>query len=180
MRHLTRLAIIVLAVITLSACTGTPSGVEPVNGFEAERYAGRWYEIYRLDHRFERGLTHVTAEYQLRDDGKVSVINRGFDPGECEWSEIEGSARFLGDTDTGSLAVSFFFGISGGYHVIALDHEDYGYAMVSGPTRDYLWILARDPELDEEIIDRLLGQAAELEFPTDELIRVDHGEQDCP
>lgn len=180
MSHSTRLTLMVLALITLSGCTGTPAGVEPVTGFEAERYTGRWYEIYRLDHRFERGLTNVTAAYQLRDDGKVSVINRGFDPGDCEWSEIEGSARFLEDADTGSLAVSFFFGISGGYHVIALDHESYDYAMVSGPTRDYLWILARDPELDEAIVDRLIGQARELDFPTDELIEVDHGEQACP
>lgn len=180
MRHRARLAFIVFAVITLSACTGTPAGVTPVTGFDAERYTGRWYEIYRLDHRFERGLTQVTAEYQLRDDGKVSVTNRGFDPDACEWSEIEGSARFLEDADTGSLAVSFFFGISGGYHVIALDHEGYGYSMVSGPTRDYLWILARSPELDNEVADRLIRQARELGFPTAELIRVEHGEQDCP
>lgn len=179
MRHPTRLAIVVLAVILLSACTGTPSGVEPVTGFDAERYTGLWYEIYRLDHRFERGLTQVTAEYQLRDDGKVSVINRGFDTSDCEGSEIEGSARFLSDANTGSLAVSFFFGISGGYHVIALDHEDYGYAMVSGPTRDYLWILAREPELDAAIVERLIEQAAALDFPTDDLIRVGHGEPDC-
>ena len=179
MRHLSRVAILLFTAIALSACTGTPSGVEPVTGFDAERYVGRWYEIYRLDHRFERGLTNVTAEYQLRDDGRVNVINRGFDPRKCEWRDVEGSARFLGDADTGSLAVSFFFGISGGYHVIALDHENYGYSMISGPTRDYLWILARQPELDAAVIERLIQEAAALEFPTDELIRVDHGEQDC-
>lgn len=165
--------------ILLSACTGTPSGVEAVTGFDAERYQGRWYEIFRLDHRFERGLTHVTANYRTQDDGRLEVINRGFDPRKCEWREVEGTARFLNDPDTASLAVSFFFGISGGYHVIALDHEDYGYAMVSGPTRGYLWILAREPELDADIVERLIEQATALDFPTDELIRVDHGERDC-
>jgi len=179
MRGLPRLALGLLALLALGACTGTPSGVEPVQGFEAQRYMGRWYEIYRLDHRFERELTNVTAEYALRDDGRVNVLNRGFDPRECEWSEIEGSARFLVDADTASLAVSFFFGISGGYHVIALDHEDYGYAMISGPTRDYLWILAREPDLDSEIARSLIEQARTLNFPTDELIEVDHSEQDC-
>jgi apolipoprotein D and lipocalin family protein len=108
------------------------------------------------------------------------VINRGFDPRKCEWRDVDGSARFLGDADTGSLAVSFFFGISGGYHVIALDHENYNYSMVSGPTRDYLWILARQPQLDAAVIERLIEQAQALDFPTDDLIRVDHGEQDCP
>lgn len=174
-----RTAGVLLAVVMLSACTGLPDGVEAVTGFDAERYTGRWYEIYRLDHRFERGLTNVTADYQLRDDGKVNVINRGFDPRRCEWREVEGTARFLGDADTASLAVSFFFGISGGYHVIALDHEDYGYTMISGPTRGYLWILAREPRLDAGISERLIAQAAALGFATDELIEVDHSEQDC-
>ncbi|MCC5888507.1 MAG: lipocalin family protein [Gammaproteobacteria bacterium] len=165
--------------LLLTACTGTPSGVEPVTGFDAERYQGRWYEIFRLDHRFERGLTNVTADYRILDDGRVEVINRGFDPRKCEWRDVEGTARFLEDPGTASLAVSFFFGISGGYHVIALDHEDYGYSMVSGPTRGYLWILAREPRLDADIVERLIEQAAALDFPTEELIRVDHGEQDC-
>lgn len=169
-----------LMAILLTACTGKPSGVEAVTGFDAERYQGRWYEIFRLDHRFERGLTHVTADYRMQDDGRLEVINRGFDPRKCEWRDVEGTARFLDSPDTGSLAVSFFFGISGGYHVIALDHQDYGYAMVSGPTRGYLWILAREPELDAAIVERLIEQAAALNFPTEELIRVDHGEVDCP
>ncbi len=171
--------LVLLTIVMVAGCTGTPQGVEPVTGFDAGRYEGRWYEIMRLDHRFERGLTNVTAEYRLREDGTVNVINRGFDPRKCEWRDVEGTARFRGDPDTASLAVSFFFGISGGYHVIALDHDDYQWSMVSGPTRGYLWVLAREPELDDEILDRLVGQAAELGFPTDELIRVDHSEQQC-
>ncbi|TVS08327.1 MAG: lipocalin [Gammaproteobacteria bacterium] len=169
-----------LIIVMITGCTGTPQGVEPVTGFDAARYEGLWYEIFRLDHRFERGLTNVTAEYRLRDDGTIAVINRGFDPRKCEWRDVEGSARFRGDPDTASLAVSFFFGISGGYHVIALDHDEYRYAMVSGPTRGYLWILAREPELDADITERLIEKAAALDFPTDELIRVDHGNTDCP
>lgn len=68
----------------LSACTMAPKGVEPINGFELDRYLGRWYEIARLDHSFERGLNRVTAEYSLRDDGGINVINRGYNPDKNE------------------------------------------------------------------------------------------------
>ncbi len=167
-----------LGLALLLGCTGTPRGVEPVDGFEIERYTGLWYAIMRLDHRFERGLTRVTAEYTLRDDGRVTVHNRGFDPEACDWREVEGTARFRGDPGTASLAVSFFWPFAGGYHVIALD-DDYRWAMVSGPTRRYLWILARSPELDERVQRELIERARDLAFPVDELIPVDHGEKDC-
>lgn len=165
-------------LLLLVGCTGAPRGVEPVTGFDVERYEGRWYAIMRLDHRFERGLTNVTAEYTLRDDGRVKVHNRGFDPEACRWRDIEGTARFQGDPDTASLSVSFFWPFAGGYHVIALD-DAYRWAMVSGPNRNYLWILARSPELDERIREALIEQARGLDFPVAELITVDHGAQDC-
>ena len=63
-----------LLSLMLTACTGIPEGVEPVTGFELDRYLGKWYEIARLDHSFEEGLTSVTAEYSLHEDGHVQVI----------------------------------------------------------------------------------------------------------
>ncbi len=78
-----------------------PEGVEPVTDFEAERYLGRWYEIARLDHRFERGLSAVTAEYAWREDGGVSVLNRGFKEDKGAWDDIEGKAYFIGAPDVG-------------------------------------------------------------------------------
>jgi apolipoprotein D and lipocalin family protein len=86
----------------------------------------------------------VTATYAERDDGGVSVLNRGFDPVAGTWKEAQGRAYFLEGPDIASLKVSFFGPFYGGYHVFALE-PDYRWAMVAGPTRDYLWILAREP-----------------------------------
>lgn len=162
-------AFVALALLA-SGCTGVPKGLTPVSGFEAERYLGKWYEVARLDHRFERGLSNVSATYTLRDDGAISVLNRGFDDEDGEWQEANGVARFRGDAGVGSLKVTFFWPFYGGYHIIALDPEDYLYAMVAGPSRSYLWVLSRTRELDPAILDGLLERAAELGFPTDELV----------
>ena len=168
----------VLFSVLFSGCAGIPKGTEPVGGFELERYLGRWYEIARLDHSFERGLNNVTAEYSMRDDGGVRVLNRGYDPRNDVWKEAEGRAYFVGDPGVGQLKVSFFGPFYGGYNILELDQESYGYALVAGPTRSYLWILARAPRLDEAVVRRLTDRAAELDFPVDELIFVEHTFED--
>lgn len=162
----------------LVGCLGVPKGARPVQDFELEKYLGKWYEIARMDHSFERGLSNVTAEYGLRDDGGVSVINRGFKSGSNEWKEAEGKAYFVEDTSTGKLKVSFFGPFYGAYNVIALDHEAYQWSLVVGPDTDYLWILSRTPVLDQVIIDQLLSQAKSLGFNTDQLIFVDQDKQE--
>ena len=176
---LVRQCLSVLALLVSAACTGLPSGVEPVRPFDLQRYKGEWFEIMRLDHSFERGLTNVTATYVPRDDGSVRVINRGFDPKTCRWREAEGRATFLGPSTTGSLSVTFFWPFAGGYHVFALDQEDYAWAVVAGPSTDYLWILARRPDLGPETRDRLVDKARRLGFPVQELILVDQGKPEC-
>ena len=155
-------------------CTGIPDGVEAVQGFELDRYLGTWYEIARLDHSFERGLTSVTAEYSMREDGGVRVVNRGYDASAGKWDDAVGKAYFVDTPDVGRLRVSFFGPFYGGYNVIELDSEQYGYSMVAGPDRSYLWILARTPDLDASVVDRLVARARELGFATDELIFVEH------
>ena len=162
------------AIFVLAGCTGVPEGVETVDGFELDRYLGTWYEIARLDHRFERGLSDVTATYSMRDDGGVRVVNRGRNE-EGEWDEAEGKAYFVDASDQGRLKVSFFGPFYGGYNVIELDKAGYQYSLVSGPDRSYLWILARTPELDQQTLDRLVSKARKLDYPVDELIYVDHG-----
>jgi apolipoprotein D and lipocalin family protein len=157
----------------LAACTGLPEGVEPVQGFEPERYLGKWYEIARLDHSFERGLTRVTAEYSRRDDGGIRVLNRGYSAEEGEWEEAEGKAFFVRSDDEGYLKVSFFGPFYGAYVVFGLDQDGYQYAFVSGPDRSYLWLLARTPTVDQAVIDRFVAAAESLDYPTDELIFVD-------
>ena len=161
-------------LLALAGCTSPPKGVTPVTGFDLDRYLGRWYEIARLDHPFERGLEQVTATYTRRDDGGVKVLNRGYDPAAGSWREAEGRAYFVGEPSVGHLKVSFFGPFYGGYVVVALDQEEYGYALVSGPDRSYLWILARAPELEPETRDRLVAEARRLGYPVDELIWVRH------
>ena len=164
----------------LGGCTGVPEGIEPVTGFELDRYLGTWYEIARFDHRFERGLSEVTAVYSLREDGGVRVINRGFESESGTWKEAEGKAYFIESPDRGRLKVSFFGPFYGAYNIFELDKEGYEYSMVTGDDRSYLWILAREPELEQVTLDRLVAKAAELEFATDDLIYVEHGQTDLP
>jgi apolipoprotein D and lipocalin family protein len=163
-----------LPFLFLSGCIGAPDHIQPVGDFELQRYLGTWYEIARLDHSFERRLEQVTATYSLRSDGGVKVINRGFNPDKNKWKEAEGKAYFVGDPDIGQLKVSFFGPFYGGYNIIDLDKENYQYSLVCGPDLSYLWILARTPDLDKPIMDRLVAKAKSLGFATDQLIYVMH------
>jgi len=168
-----RYSLLLLALVAIGCSTAPPKGIQPVADFEVDRYLGRWYEIARLDHRFERGLTDVTADYSLNDDGTIAVLNRGYNPQTGEWETAEGKAKFRGAESIGSLKVSFFGPFYGGYHVFELGDE-YDYAMVAGPSKNFLWLLARSPEMDDALFERLVSRADELAFDTDELIRVDH------
>ncbi|MET0068859.1 MAG: lipocalin family protein [Candidatus Thiodiazotropha sp.] len=168
-----RRTIIILAVaISLAGCTRLPQGIQPVDDFDLDRYLGTWYEIARLDHRFERGLDNVTAEYSLRDDGGIDVVNRGYSSGDQAWKEAQGKAYFTGDPATGHLKVSFFGPFYSAYVIFELDKSDYEYAFVCGYNRDYLWLLARRPSIDEEIIEGFLERSGSLGFDTDEIIFV--------
>lgn len=158
----------------LTGCVGIPQGVEPVGSFNLERYLGHWYEIARLDHSFERGLTRVTADYSLRSDGGVRVLNRGYSEKEGKWKEAEGKAYFARGRDEGYLKVSFFGPFYGSYIILELDRDCYQHALVCGPKKSYLWILARSPRMDREVLDALVAKAAKLGFDTSQLIFVDH------
>ena len=161
----------VAVALTLVACKSPvpPKGVEPINGFDASRYQGKWYEVARLENRFERGLQQVTATYSARSDGGIRVINRGYDKQQQKWRESEGKAYFTGAPSIGALKVSFFGPFYGGYNIIALD-DDYQYALVSGPNRDYLWILSRTPTIPEKVKQQYLHIAQNLGFAIHELL----------
>ena len=161
-------------LLLISGCTGIPSGIEAVKGFELNRYLGTWYEIARLDHRFERGLTDIHAEYSLRPDGGVKVVNSGYKAETGQRVSAEGKAYFVETPDVGRLRVSFFGPFYGGYNIIALDKVNYSYVMIAGPDRDYLWILSRTPKLDQPILQGLLAQAKAQGFATEELIFDSH------
>ncbi len=169
---------IMLLLLLAAGCVKVPEGVETVKGFEINRYLGKWYEIARLDHSFERGLTKVSAEYSLRDDGGVRVLNRGFNKKENKWDEIEGKAFFAGDEKTGELKVSFFGPFYASYNIIELDKSGYQYALVCGPDRSYLWILSRITKPDKKIVDRLVQKAESMGFDTFKLIYVEQEQTD--
>lgn len=159
-------------LLALGGCSGAPEGVTPVTDFDVSRYLGKWYEIARLDHSFERGLDRVTAEYSLRPDGGIRVINRGVSIADNRVKEAEGKAFFVGDQTEGHLKVSFFGPFYGAYVVFGLDRDDYQFAYVAGPSRDYLWLLARTPLVSPEVLEAFINASRSLGFPTEALIYV--------
>ncbi|MGF1727311.1 lipocalin family protein [Photobacterium nomapromontoriensis] len=160
-------------LLSLSGCLGMPETVEPVKPFELNKYLGKWYEIARLDHSFERGLSNVTAEYSMRSDGGVSVVNRGYSVDTNEWKVAEGKAYFVNSDDEGYFKVSFFGPFYGSYVIFELENEDYEYAFVSGPNNDYLWLLSRTPMVSEAVKSKFEWLAKKHGFAVEQLIYVE-------
>jgi apolipoprotein D and lipocalin family protein len=175
-RWVMRLRWLCLAVVSfgLVGCLGAPEGVHPVKNFQLERYLGQWYEIARLDHSFERGMSSVSANYSMREDGGVAVLNAGFTNDSQEWGEAEGKAYFVETPDVGHLKVSFFGPFYGSYIIFELDSVGSQYAFVAGMDTDYLWFLSRTPEVSGELINHFIELSATLGFDTENLIFVDH------
>lgn len=161
-----------LLIVFLVACIGKPENVNPVTGFDKQRYLGKWYEIARLDHSFERGLDQVTAEYSLRPDGGIKVVNRGFSKENNEWSQANGKAYFVDSENIAHLKVSFFGPFYASYIVFDLDREYYQYAFVSGPDTEYLWLLSREPSVSPAILEKFISTSKTLGFDTEALIMV--------
>ena len=169
-----RVAAVGLVLAMLGGCVSAPDGVQPVDGFELKKYLGKWYEIARLDHSFERGLEQISAEYSLREDGGVKVLNSGYSTEKGSWKSAEGKAYFVKDPHTGHLKVSFFGPFYGAYVIFELDREHYQYAFVSGPDRSYLWLLSRTATVSDELLQRFMRVSAEHGFDTSRLIFVKH------
>ncbi len=161
--------LLIMVLLPLLLVTGKDYPVDPVTNFNLEKYLGKWYEIARLDHRFERGLQKVTAEYSLRDDGKVKVTNRGYK--NDKWKQAVGKAKFVKDENTGFLKVSFFGPFYGSYIIFDLV-DDYSYAFVAGDNTNYLWFLSRTPTIDDALMEKFISKAKALGFNTDDLIFV--------
>lgn len=152
------------ALLALAACSTprTPEGIQPVTGFDVDRYTGRWHEVARIENGFERGLSQASATYTRNPgDNTLKVVNRGYDPVRRQWKEAEGTARFVDDPTRAALKVSFFGPFYGGYNVVALD-ENYQWALVVGSSRDYVWVLSRTPTLPSHVREHLLERAQAL------------------
>jgi apolipoprotein D and lipocalin family protein len=163
---------LLVVCLLISSCLSVPNGVAPIQNFELDRYLGRWYEIARLDHSFERGLEAVTANYSLREDGGIRVINSGRDINSGELQQAEGRAYFVDKSNIGHLKVSFFGPFYGSYVIFELDQIDYQYAFVAGNSTDYLWLLARTPAVSEAVLSNFKQKASKYGFNTDDLIFV--------
>lgn len=166
-----RKLLILLAASLLQACYELPPSVQPVKNFEVQRYLGTWYEIARLDHSFERGLEQVSATYTQNPDGSVQVLNRGYDAKAAQWKSAQGIAHPVGASTQGHLRVSFFRPFYGAYGIFELDSA-YTYAFISGGSTNYLWLLARTPQVSAELKAHFVQRAEALGFPTRQLIWV--------
>ena len=165
--------------LALSACTGKSINVTPISGFETDRYLGTWYEVARLDHSFERGLTNVTATYSMRDDGMIRVQNRGYDAEKAAYKTAQGKAKFAQDKKTGHLKVSFFGPFYGDYIIFDLD-ETYSTASISGGKDSYLWLLSRTPKVSDVQRREFIAQSKALGYAADNLIWVSQERAQTP
>ncbi|NQV15984.1 lipocalin family protein [bacterium] len=168
-----RRPVTLIVSIFVISCVDVPEGITPVSGFELDRYLGKWYEIARLDHRFERGLNNVTAEYSLIK-GDVIIKNRGYMVMHGEWREADGKASFVNEQNVGHLKVSFVPPFYKSYVIFELD-PDYQYAYVCGNNTSFLWLLSRTPQVDPDMLDDFVGKTQALGFDTSKLIYVHHG-----
>ena len=157
---------------TFACAIGLPEGIEPVKQFDVNRYMGTWYEIARVENRFERGMTQVRADYALTNDGTVRVTNRGIPPNSTDFKIAQGKAKFVGATDIGHLKVSFFGPFYGSYVVFELG-DNYDYSFVSGSNRKYLWFLSRTPTVSQASLDHFSKRAEKLGFDTSSIVFVD-------
>lgn len=162
-----RLLIASVLLLAFSGCTKSYPPLETVKEVDLQRYLGTWYEIARYEHYFEKGCTNVTASYALKETGDIEVLNRCTDE-EGRNKEAKGIAYAV-DESNSRLKVSFFRPFYGDYWILLLD-EEYRYALVGNPSREYLWILSRTPQLDEAIVQSILQKLPSLGYTAEPLI----------
>lgn len=157
--------LILIIIAGLTACASADKTMKspdttPVTGFTLERYLGTWYEIARFPNTFEKNLVGVTANYSMKENGMVKVLNAGYKNSlDGKHKTATGKAKFAGDPGTGHLKVSFFLFFYGDYYILKLDKEAYQWALVGGSSSNYLWILSREPQMDEKVYQELVDEA---------------------
>lgn len=168
----TTAVVLILVFVCVFAC-GTNRSVDnsAVKSVDINKYLGKWYEIARFNHRFERGMEQCIATYSMKSDGTIKVTNQGKKDGK--WKTSEGKAKLT--DEPGVLRVSFWGPFYSDYRILALA-PDYSYALVGGSDDDYLWILSRTPEMKKEVCEKLLSEAQRRGYFTDHLIWVKQNE----
>ena len=168
-----RLLILTFILASMTGCSKPYPPLKTVKKVDLQKYAGTWYEIARYEHYFEKGCRDVSATYTLKEDGDIKVINRCTKE-EADKNEVVGVA-YATDESNSKLKVSFFRPFYGDYWIIMLDDE-YRYAVIGDPSREYLWILSRTPTLDEDIKNTILKRLPEMGYSADPLIWTPQGE----
>lgn len=161
------------SVLLMNSRISIPKNVKPITPFDADRYLGKWYEVARLDFRFERNLNNTTANYSLNGDGSIKVVNQGYNYVKKQWEEAKGKIRFVGNSDVARLKVSFFGPFYAAYNVVELDDE-YQYALIIGKSSRYCWILSRTPSIPDDIKEKYIASAKRIGVEVEELIWVKH------
>lgn len=170
MKRLIQIALAAMLLPVLSSAQ-EPFDNSTISRFDLSRYLGTWYELARFDHSFERGMDNVTAEYYLRDDGKVDVINSGWKEGR--FKVADGKAKQPDPlADPAHLKVSFFMFFYNDYNIMMLD-DNYQVALVGSKSPDYLWILSRKPVQPDSVLSILVEEAESRGYDTSKLIWVD-------
>lgn len=152
---------------------GLPDGLTAVTPFDLRRLEGDWYEIARLDHGFEKGLSHVTHHYKVAEDGTFTLENTSFDDRKGRVTSSSGKGTLIDDSNSGRLKVSYFGPFYGSFNIIALD-DDYQWMMATGPSRHYFWIFSRTKSLDDRIMQELIKKAVAAGFKLEKMVYVDH------
>lgn len=153
----------------LTGCSKLTVDNSVVSELDLQRFLGTWYEIARFDHRFEQGMEQTKANYMLRDDGNIDVLNTGIKNGKPQTAK--GKAKL---TDVPAmLRVSFFGSFYSDYRVMLIN-SDYMYALIGSWNDKYLWILSRTPQLSDSIKTIILSEAQRRGYDTESLIWVEH------
>lgn len=167
-----KIIVCLLSLLGLGGCAGGHSTVDnsTVKQLDLEKFMGRWYEIARYDHRFERGMSHVTATYSLLGDGRIKVVNEGVRNGKRKTAR--GKGKQPDASQPGKLKVSFFLWFYADYYVLDIA-PDYSYVLVSSSSDKYLWIMSRTPSLPRPVLDSLLAKLRRRGYDTSKLIFVE-------
>lgn len=161
-------------LVVLFSCNSKKNMIDKTVAKELviEKYLGTWYEIARYDHRFERGLVGVTANYTMRKDGKIKVLNSGYKNDlDGEFSQAIGKAKIPNANEPAKLKVSFFWIFYSDYFVLEID-ENYQWAIIGSSSDKYLWILSRKPNMEDLIYTNLLNKLQERGYDISKLIKV--------
>jgi lipocalin len=165
---------IIALLFLINGCNGQNKMIDKtvVKELDIERYKGKWFEISRFNHIFERGLVGVTAFYSYREDGKIKVVNSGYkETLDGPKSEVIGKAKIPDPNIPSKLKVSFFWFFYADYFVLELD-KNYQWAVVGSSSDNYLWILSRTPQMEESLYNELLNKISNRGYDINKLIRV--------